>query len=81
MPNNEHIVRIIACFEDSQYYYMLQEACDGGDLLDFLQLILADDIDVETLDREVRQVMGELLLALLHFHWPLLAKRGADRPR
>ena len=43
MPNSEHIIRIIDCFEDSLYFYMVLEACDGGDLLDFLSGLKARD--------------------------------------
>jgi serine/threonine protein kinase len=68
MPENEHVVRIVACYEDSQYFYTLLEACDGGDLFDFFRMLMADDMDTETLEREVRQVMGELLLSLDHMH-------------
>jgi calcium-dependent protein kinase len=67
LPDTEHIVRIIACFEDSRYYYTLLESCQGGDLLDFHAMICAD-VDVEKLEREVRQVMGEILMALVHLH-------------
>jgi calcium-dependent protein kinase len=68
MPDNENVVRIMDCFEDSQYFYTLLEACDGGDLFDFFRMLMADDMDTETLEREVRTVMGELLLSLSHLH-------------
>merc|ERR1719238_1467422 len=68
MPDNEHVVRVVNCYEDSQYFYTLLEACDGGDLFDFFRMLMADDMEVETLEREVRTVMGELLLSLDHLH-------------
>jgi calcium-dependent protein kinase len=68
MPNHEHIVRIIDCFEDHRYFYTVLEACDGGDLLDFLPVLKGSDMDAETFEGEVRQVMGELFIALAHLH-------------
>merc|ERR1719506_2941265 len=68
MPDNENVVRVVACYEDSQYFYTLLEACDGGDLFDFFRMLMSDDMDTETLEREVRTVMGELLLSLDHVH-------------
>jgi serine/threonine protein kinase len=68
MPDSEHVVRIVGCYEDSQYFYTLLEACDGGDLFDFFRMLMADDMETETLEREVRTVMGELLLSLDHLH-------------
>lgn len=67
----EHIVEIHRCFEDSENFYVLQEACDGGNLVDFLRLLekeLDNGMDAEALENEVRQVMGELLLSLDHLH-------------
>merc|ERR1719174_3119090 len=68
MPENENVVRVMGCFEDSQYFYTLLEACDGGDLFDFFRMLMADDMEVEKLEHEVRTVMGELLLSLDHLH-------------
>jgi serine/threonine protein kinase len=68
MPDSAHVVQVKACYEDSQYFYTLLEACDGGDLFDFFRMLMADDMTIDTLEREVRQVMGELLLSLDHMH-------------
>merc|ERR1719311_292394 len=68
MPDNENVVRIMDCFEDSQYFYTLLEACDGGDLFDFFRMLMSDDMETEALEKEVRTVMGELLLSLDHLH-------------
>jgi serine/threonine protein kinase len=68
LPESEHVVRVHACFEDSQYFYTLQEACDGGDLFDFLRVLLADETELEYLESEVRKVVREVLLSLCHLH-------------
>merc|ERR1719473_1830737 len=68
MPGSEHVVRILACYEDSAYFYTVFEACDGGDLFDFLSMLWADGMDTAAVEHEVRQVMGELLLSLHHLH-------------
>jgi serine/threonine protein kinase len=68
MPDSEHVVRVHACYEDGEYFYTVQEACDGGDLFDFFRMLMADDMDDETLEREVRQAVGEILLSLDHLH-------------
>lgn len=68
---SENIVQIHACYEDPGYYYTLQEACDGGNLVDLLRLLekeLDNGLDVEIFEDAVRQVMGELLLSLDHLH-------------
>jgi serine/threonine protein kinase len=93
MPLNEHVVRIHACLEDSHYFYTLQEACHGGNLCDFLRLVMAEDLDTATLENEVRQVMSEVLISLDHLHKEGLVhkdvklenfvfkKKGSDRKR
>jgi serine/threonine protein kinase len=67
---SEHIVQIHGCFEDSDNFYILQEACEGGNLVDLLRLLesVNQGMDVETLQDEVRQAVGELLLSLDHLH-------------
>ena len=37
MPRNEHVVHVSAVYEDKKFFHTVMEACDGGDLLDFLQ--------------------------------------------
>jgi serine/threonine protein kinase len=68
MKANEHVVQILECFEDAHYFYTVQEACDGGSLSDFADLLDAEELDQATLEDEVRQVMHELLVALDHMH-------------
>jgi calcium-dependent protein kinase len=68
LPENENVVRVHACYEDGEYFYTVQEACDGGDLFDFFRMLMADDMDDDTLEREVRQAVGEILLSLDHLH-------------
>ena len=45
-----------------RYFYTLLEACDGGDLFDFFRMLMADDMTIDTLEREVRQVLRSLRL-------------------
>jgi len=68
MPESMHVVTIHNCFEDGQYFYTLLEACNGGDLFDFFRMLMSDDMDAATLETEVRQVIGEILLSLDHLH-------------
>jgi serine/threonine protein kinase len=68
MAENDHLAQIHRCLEDRAYFYTVQERLDGGNLLNFLNVCLTDDMDDATLEKEVRQVMGELLLNLQHLH-------------
>merc|ERR1719506_1117762 len=68
MPESEHVVRIHGCFEDSHYFYTLQEICDGGSLAHFLDFLWAEKLDDEARENEVRQVMHELLVSLDDLH-------------
>jgi calcium-dependent protein kinase len=68
MPENLHVVTIHNCYEDAQYFYTLLEACNGGDLFDFFRMLMSDDMDAVTLENEVRQVIGEILVSLDHLH-------------
>jgi serine/threonine protein kinase len=65
MAEHKHVVQIHACYEDNKYYYTLLEACEGGDLADFLK---HHKYDEATKEEDVRQMMGELLLSLDHLH-------------
>jgi calcium-dependent protein kinase len=73
MPESDHLVRIFNCFEDSDYFYTLQEACDGGNLAQFrvddffLRLLTCGGLH-ESLEKEVQQVMREVLLSLDYLH-------------
>jgi serine/threonine protein kinase len=68
MALNDHVVPIHACLEDSHYFYTVQEACNGGNLFQFVNLMHAEDLDTATLEKEVGQLMGEVLLSLHHLH-------------
>jgi calcium-dependent protein kinase len=68
MPDNSHIVQIHSCLEDSHYFYTIMEPCDGGDLSDFFDVLRAPDVDDQTREDEVRQIMYELLTSLDHIH-------------
>jgi serine/threonine protein kinase len=68
MTEIDNIVQIHRCFEDADYYYTLMESCDGGNLCNFLKLYLCDEMDDETYENEVREVMREVLLSLQHLH-------------
>jgi serine/threonine protein kinase len=68
MPDSHNVVKIINCFEDHQYFYTVLEACNGGDLFDFFRMLMSDDMDAATLEREVRTVTKEILISLAHLH-------------
>jgi len=68
MPESAHVVKVHACYEDPQYFYTLLEACKGGDLFDFFRMLMSDDMDAGTLEREVRIVVKEILISLSHLH-------------
>jgi calcium-dependent protein kinase len=68
MPDSTNVVKVFACYEDEHYFYTLLEACKGGDLFDFFRMLLSDDMDAPTLEREVRIVMRELLVSLNYLH-------------
>ena len=55
-------VQIHACYEDPGYYYTLQEACDGGNLVDLLRLLekeLDNGLDVEIFEDAVRSAYSK----------------------
>jgi calcium-dependent protein kinase len=68
MKENGHVAKVHGCFEDSHYFYTLQEECEGGSLLDFFELLEDKSVDDETRENEVRKVMKEVLTALDHLH-------------
>jgi serine/threonine protein kinase len=68
MGESKHVVKLHNCFEDSHFFYTLQEPCEGGTLMDFLKLLREKTVDPQTREKEVREVMHEVLLALDHFH-------------
>merc|ERR1719181_605201 len=69
MEENDHVVKVHGCLEDEHFFYTVQEACEGGSLADFLKLLRdKENVDTETRENEVRQVMHEVLIALDHLH-------------
>jgi serine/threonine protein kinase len=68
LEKHQHIVQIHRCLEDSNYFYTLEEACDGGNLLEFLKHLKAKGLEAEALEDQVRRVIGELLISLRHLH-------------
>jgi len=68
MPETAHVVKVFECYEDSQYFYTLLESCKGGDLFDFFRMLMSDDMDAATLEKEVRVVVREILVSLHTLH-------------
>ena len=47
-------VKVKAVYEDKKYFYTVMEACDGGDLLDFFNAIMDENVRPKTREKQVR---------------------------
>jgi serine/threonine protein kinase len=68
IPDSEHIVKVLDCFETDDYFYTMLESLTGGDLFDFFRLLMSDDLKPDHVEREVRVVIREILCALHQMH-------------
>merc|ERR1719424_2050769 len=68
LPESENVIRVFGCYEDAEYFYTIMESCNGGDLFDFFRMLISDDMDDATLEKEVRVVMREILASLNFLH-------------
>jgi serine/threonine protein kinase len=68
IPDSEHVVKVLDCFEDDGYFYTILESLTCGDLFDFFRLLMADDLKPDHVEREVRVVIREILCALHQMH-------------
>lgn len=59
---HSHVLGLKAVIEDADYYYLIMERCNGGELFDFLQT----ESDVP--ERECKRIMREILEAVDHIH-------------
>lgn len=64
LKNVDHpnIIRLFECFYDSNYYYMIEEYCSGGDLYDYIKR------QRNFSEKKAAYILNQLLSAINHLH-------------
>merc|ERR1719171_441043 len=65
LPEHKSVVQVHKVYECDEFFYVVMDACMGGDLHDFFQCLEDNDLAFE---RELRGIMGQVLQGLNHLH-------------
>jgi serine/threonine protein kinase len=79
LDDSPYVNKVLACYEDKEYFYTILEYMEGGDLYTFFKVLhppktssmhhsTSDRLDQEDLEDLVRKIMRQVLKALQHLH-------------